>query len=1191
MVENFKETIPADDVNSVGSGLKKQRYTKKPDFSLDAKYLQEDGLILLSGVQAIIRVPLDQFRADRRRQLNTATFISGYRGSPLGGIDMLLQENQRIMEKHQVKFMPGVNEDLGATAVYGSQLANLFPDPKYDGVLGMWYGKAPGFDRSSDAFKHANFAGVGRYGGVLAVAGDDPKAKSSTLPSTTELAMYDSMMPILYPGNVQEVIDLGRIGFEMSRYSGLWVGFKLVTNVADEYSSAEVSPDRFKLQDPGFIYKNKPWQHTQNPNLLTPYTLGIEREIFEGRMEAARLFGVANGLNKVTLQTSDDWIGIIAPGKTYYDVRQAFRELGLSDDDLQRYGIRLMKLSMLAPLDAGVIRDFARGLEEVFVIEEKRAFIELFVRDALYNLADRPRIVGKYDEYDQALIPQYGELDSDNIARLLAKRLKHRIPADLLDRRLEVLNGASLPLSIPLLPINAKRTPYYCSGCPHNTSTTTVPEGSLVGAGIGCHTMTLIMDRFKDRMMGLTQMGGEGAQWAGAASFSGTKHIFQNLGDGTLFHSGTLAIRQATAANVNLTYKILWNQAVAMTGGQNIDGVMSLPELTHLLRTEGVGRIIITSPEPNVYDPRINWAEGVEIWHRDRIEEAQIVLRDTPGVTALIHDQECAAELRRKRRRGIIEEPPQRVFINEAVCEGCGDCGEKSNCLSVFPVDTEFGHKTQIHQSSCNKDYSCLKGDCPAFMTIIPDEASLKQQKKAIYEVDIDLPEPHYITGNETNLYMTGIGGTGVVTTNQVLATAAIIDGKQVTSLDQTGLSQKGGPVVSHLKIIDGMADAANKVSLHSADCYLAFDLLTAAEQPNLDHTHPSRTVAIVSTSEIPTGRMVSNKEVSYPGTNPLLRIVENYTRKDENVYFDAIGLSETLFGSHMPANMMVIGAAYQRGLIPVSAEAIEQAIELNGVAVNANIQSFRVGRRIVLDPNWANTLQVKRAGDLKPEAEITLTPEIQQMIDSVNPSTELRRLLTIRVPDLVDYQNMAYAKEYVDFVRQVVQRESAVTPGDTRLSEAVARYLYKLMAYKDEYEVARLSLKNNVKDELNEQFGANAKVRYMLHPPILRAMGLNRKIALGKWFDRVYGMLTSLKGLRGTPLDIFGYAKVRRVERQLIGEYRKLMENAINTLTPETHDDALKLAELPDMIRGYEDIKLNNVEKFRQEVAKIQAK
>ncbi|HEX2621493.1 MAG TPA: 2-oxoacid:acceptor oxidoreductase family protein, partial [Phototrophicaceae bacterium] len=529
-------------------------------------------------------------------------------------------------------------------------------------------------------------------------------------------------------------------------------------------------------------------------------------------------------------------------------------------------------------------------------------------------------------------------------------------------------NGASLPIAIPLLPIDAKRTPYYCSGCPHNTSTTSVPEGSLVGAGIGCHTMTLIMDRFKDKMVGLTQMGGEGAQWVGASYFTDTPHIFQNLGDGTLFHSGTLAIRQATAAKVNLTYKILWNQAVAMTGGQEIDGAMTLPQLTHLLRTEGVGRIIITTPTPDEYDPHIQWANGVEIWHRDRIEEAQILLRDTPGVTALIHDQECAAELRRKRRRGLIPEPAQRVFINEAVCEGCGDCGEKSNCLSVFPVETEFGRKTQIHQSSCNKDFSCLKGDCPAFITVIPNEAALKQQKKAIYEVDIDLPAPIYITGRETNLYMTGIGGTGVVTTNQVLATAAIIDDKQVTSLDQTGLSQKGGPVVSHLKIVDGHEDIANKVSLHSTDCYLAFDLLTAAEQKNLDHAHPSRTVAIVSTSEIPTGNMVSNKQVGYPGTHPLIRIVESYTRKDENVYFDAIGLSETLFGSHMPANMMVIGAAYQRGLIPISAEAIEQAIELNGVSVNANIQSFRVGRRIVVDPEWVNTLHVKRAGDLKPE-------------------------------------------------------------------------------------------------------------------------------------------------------------------------------------------------------------------------------
>jgi indolepyruvate ferredoxin oxidoreductase len=1180
MVENFKES--ADDLSI--PALKPRR---KPDFSLDAKYLQEEGLILLSGVHALIRIPLDQHRADRRRGLNTATFISGYRGSPVGGLDMLMQENEKILRTHQVVFQPGLNEDLGATAVFGSQIANLLPNPKYDGVLGMWYGKAPGFDRSGDAFKHANFAGVGRNGGVLAISGDDPNAKSSTLPSATEVAMYDAMMPVIFPGNVQEVIELGRIGFELSRYSGLWVGFKIVTNVADEYSSVEVSPGSVTIHDPGFIYKNKPWQHTQNPHLLTPYTLTTEREIMEGRWEAARLFGIANGLNPVTLRTSHDSIGIIAPGKTYYDLRQAFHELGLNDDELRHYGIRLMKVNLLAPMDTGVIRDFAKGLEEIFVIEEKRAFLELFVRDALYNLAERPRIVGKRDEHDKPLVPQHGELDSDAIARMLAKRLQNYIPAERLTHRLNALDAPGLPISIPLTLVDAKRTPYFCSGCPHNTSTMNVPEGSLVGGGIGCHTMTILMDRSKDGVIGITQMGGEGVQWVGAAPFTDTPHIFQNLGDGTFFHSGSLAIRQAVAANTHITYKILWNSAVAMTGGQEIDGGMTLPRLTHLLRTEGVRRMIITTPEPDEYDPRIEWAEGVEIWHRDRIEEAQVALRDTPGVTALIHDQECAAELRRKRRRGLVDEPAQRVFINEAVCEGCGDCGVKSNCLSVFPVETEFGRKTQIHQSSCNKDYSCLKGDCPAFMTVIPNEQALHAQKKAIYEVDVDLPEAEYVTEGEANLYMMGIGGTGVVTINQVVATAAVIDGKHVTSLDQTGLSQKGGPVVSHLRIMDSAFEGANKISLRSADAYIAFDLLTATDLKNLDHASPQRTVAIVSTSEVPTGGMVSNTAVRYPGTNPLVRVIESHTRSDQNVYFDAIGLSELLFGSHMPANMMVIGAAYQRGLLPIHPSAIERAIELNGVAVKANINAFRVGRRIVLEPEWVETLKAKRAGDLNYEHDIT--PQAQALIDSVGAEGELLRLLQIRVPDLIAYQNANYAKQYVEFIRKVVSRERMVNPASTRLSEAVARYLYKLMAYKDEYEVARLSLKPSLDEELKTQFGENAQVRYMLHPPLLRAMGLKKKLALGKWFDGFYRLLTRMKGLRGSPLDIFGYAKVRRVERQLIGQYRGLIEEAINGLTPENYDEAVRLAELPDIIRGYEEVKLRNVEKFWHEVEQLQ--
>jgi indolepyruvate ferredoxin oxidoreductase len=1147
------------------------------DFSLDDKYLREEGIVLLTGIQALVRLPLDQHRADRRAGLKTATLISGYRGSPLGGLDLLLAQTQEILKQHEVVFIPGVNEELGATAVFGSQIANLMPAPKYDGVLGMWYGKAPGVDRSTDAFKHANFAGVGRYGGVLAIAGDDPISKSSTLPSHSEIALYDALCPVLFPGNVQEILDLGRLGFELSRYSGLWAGFKFVTNVADGFDTAEVAPDRMTVTTPEFTYNGKPWQHTQSTRLLTPFSLEMEQEIYEGRLEAAQHFVSANQINSITVPTSDAWLGIVAAGKTYYDMRQALSELDLDEDGLRKYGIRLLKISVLFPLEANIIHEFAEGLEEILILEEKRPFIEPFIRDMLYHKTERPRVVGKRDEWNNPLVPPHGQLSADRLIPILAKRIAQRISLDTINARLEALQQPSDNGVIPLL----ARTPYYCSGCPHNSSTVT-PEGSLVGGGIGCHTMTLLIPG-RD-VTGITQMGGEGAQWVGASPFSDVPHIFQNLGDGTLFHSGSLAIRQAIAAGVNITYKILYNSAVAMTGGQTADGEMSVPALVTALRAEGAGRIIITTDDPGSYSGGMRWPEGVEVWHRDRLDEAQRVLREEPGVTILIHDQECAAELRRKRRRKLVPDPAVRVFINEAVCEGCGDCGEKSNCLSVFPVDTEFGRKTQIHQASCNRDYSCLKGHCPAFVTAIPGEV---ERKTVDFEVDIELPEPEYKVEHECNLFMMGIGGTGVVTTNQVLATAALIDGKYVRGLDQTGLSQKGGPVVSSLKILsDNRLQPSTKISAASADCYIVFDLLTATDADNLSRAHPDRTVAVISTSQVPTGSMVRSTEVSYPQQNHLLDAINRVTRAEENIVFDAVMLSEILFGSHMPANILVLGAAYQQGLIPVRAEAIERAIELNGVAVKMNRAAFQAGRRAVIDPDWRNSLTQRRMGDLPIQPEIT--PEMRQLIDSVDADGELLRLLEIRVAELVDYQNINHAKEYVEFVRHVRTEEQQRTPGSTKLSEAVARYLFKLMAYKDEYEVARLYLRPEFKQVFAEQFGADADMRYMLQPPLLRGFGLQRKVRLGRWFDRMYRLLLRLRFLRGTPLDVFGYDEVRRVEQRLPGQYRQLIEQALHGLSPENYDRAVTLAKLPDVIRGYDHIKLRNVDRFWAEVKQL---
>ena len=1146
------------------------------DFTLDAKYRLAEGTIFLSGIQALVRLPLDQHRADSRRGVRTATLVSGYRGSPLGGLDLTLERNPKLLADHDVVFISGLNEDLGATAIYGAQLANMFPKPKYDGVLGMWYGKGPGVDRTGDIFKHANYAGIGRWGGVLALAGDDPLSKSSTLPTHSEVALYDAFMPTLFPGNVQEILDLGRYGFEMSRYSGLWVGFKIVTNVADEIGTAIVHPERLVIRDPGFSWDGKAWRPTQNPMLLPPYGLELERELHYGRLEAAKAFAAAHPLNRITVATPQAWLGIAAAGKTYYDLREALRELGLDDAALARYGIRLLQIGLLWPQEPMIVREFARGLEELFVVEEKRSFVETFIREILYNQTDRPRIVGKQDEQGRPLVPANGELDADRIALLLASRLEKKLSVPSITARVALLEA----LRERPAPLTLARQPFFCSGCPHNRSTV-VPEGSMAGGGIGCHGMALAMP--ERHTVGTTHMGGEGVQWVGMAPFTEMTHMFQNLGDGTFFHSGSLAIRQAVAAGTNITFKILYNSAVAMTGGQDAAGAMPVPDMTRLLEAEGVKRIIVTTDEPDKYDAASRWGRGTEVWHRDRLDEAQRVLRDIPGVTVLVHDQRCAAEKRRLRKRGKLENPSLRVYINEAVCEGCGDCGAKSNCLSVQPVDTEFGRKTQIHQSSCNKDYSCLRGDCPSFLTVVPrGERAAKERKTFV--VDRALPEPALKVPGSANVFMMGIGGTGVVTVNQILGTAALLDGKHVRGLDQTGLSQKGGPVVSHLKIGERPVEVSNKVAAGEADCYLGFDVLVATSPQNLDHASADRTIAVVSTSQVPTGAMVTNTDVQFPEASGLLASIDRFTRKDENVYLDALGLAERLFDDHMAANMIVLGAAYQAGAIPVAAAAIERAIALNGVSVAMNTQAFRAGRLAVLAPEFVSAVKVRRVGAAEVEPALHRYPELRTLVESVAPEGELRRLLAIRAPELADYQDAAYARTYVEFVQRVADAERAAVPGTTALSEAVARYLFKLMAYKDEYEVARLHLQNDLATALEAEYPGGVTIHYNLHPPLLRALGWQRKIKFGRWFEGVFRALRAMRGLRGSAFDPFGWAEVRRVERALVGEYRALVEKALVGLDATSHARAVKLAALPDVIRGYEEIKLANVRRFREE-------
>ncbi len=1183
------------------------------DFDLDQKFTLERGRVLLTGVQALVRLPIDQHRADAARGLRTATFISGYQGSPLGTVDLTIERNMALMEAHDVVWVPGVNEELAATAVWGSQEPLLGPLARHDGVVGMWYGKGPGVDRCGDVFKHANFKGTAPNGGVLVLAGDDPMAKSSTLPTQVEPTFYDAQIPVLYPGTMQEVIDLGLHGIALSRYSGLWTAFKVVTTVADGFGIAEVAPDRVVPVDPGLEIDGRPWRHVQRPGLVTPLSLEQERDIAYGRLTAAVAYAAANGLNEISGATGAARLGIAAAGRTFQELRQALGDLGLDDDGLRRFGIRLLRLGMVWPMEPEIVRRFAGGLDEILVLDEKRAFIELFVRDILYGRAAAPRVVGKTDERGRRLVPADGELGADRIAAIVADRLRSGVLGGevgalpvAMEARLALIEAAAAAGAAEVA-----RTPYWCSGCPHNRSTV-VPDGSFVGAGVGCHAMALWID---DRAQIVHQMGGEGATWIGRAPFTDRTHMFQNVGDGTFFHSASLAVRAAVAAGVDITYKILYNGAVAMTGGQDVAGAIDVPELTQSMDAEGVSRIIVCSDDPDRHTGGGPLAEGAEVWGRDRLEEAQLALRDTPGVTVLIYDQQCAAEKRRERKRGLRPTPTKRIFINEAVCEGCGDCGAKSHCLSVQPVDTELGTKTRIHQSSCNFDYTCIEGDCPSFIQVKTRPAKAKAAAGAVRvaraQPPHDIAEPALpVPGPDGyGLFMAGVGGTGVVTVSQVLAAAALLDGLGVMGVDQTGLSQKGGPVVSHLRFFDGEAKGANLIGAGGADCYLGLDLLVAADPKNLAKADPERTVAVVSTSKLPTGDMVAHVEETYPDIAEMLSAIDGATRTGASVRLDADRMADALLGTAMPANVLALGAAYQAGGIPVSAAAIERAIELNGVAVAANIAAFRWGRVYVREGTdglvslagaaSAATAETAAAApgpgldSVPARAEATARSLVQNSGLAAIPTDDGAALVEAverRAADLVDYQSAALASEYVDFVDAASAREREVMGDRTELAEAVARYLYKLTAYKDEYEVARLHLRPGVADAMRDAVGDFAGYRILLHPPMLRALGLKRKISMGPFQRPALVVLKALRRLRGTPFDLFGYARMRRVERELIAEYRTLMEAELDSLTPATYERATKLAQLPDVIRGYEDVKLAGVERFRQEVRAIRS-
>ena len=1149
---------------------------------LEDRYRAESGTIYLSGLQALVRLPLDLMRRDRVTGLRTRAFIAGYEGSPLAGYDLELGRQNQMLEAAGVLVRPAVNEELAANAVQGTQLAATLPGFEVDGVIGIWYGKAPGLDRASDALRHANLGGAHPKGGALVVVGDDSTAKSSTVPSSSELAMAELGMPVLSPADPQDVLDLGMHAVELSRASGLWVGMKIATNVADGSATAEVHPPSTSHRATQSSRDDGSYQHEVSATFVHPTVARLEESLYTGRLERVRDYAAVHEINRVYGDRSESArVGVIVAGCSYLDVRQALTNLGIGDSMMVNSGIRLLRLGLVHPLVPDEIRRFADGLDEIIVVEEKRPFIEGAVKEILYLKSGAPVISGKCEPGGRVLLRSEADLSPERIASALAMRLS--IHMDLPERP---RRGSRPPLRIalPVLP----RTPFFCSGCPHNRSTE-VPEGSVVGAGMGCSGMVTTMHAERvGEVIGLTQMGGEGAVWIGAAPFVSGDHLIQNMGDGTYHHSGSLSIRAAVASGENITFKLLYNSAVAMTGGQDVIGVMGVPDLVRELQSEGVARVAITTEEPRRYRRR-RLRGGARVYHRDKMVAVQEELAKVAGVTVLIHDQECATELRRKRKRKLASDPTTRIYINERVCEGCGDCGTKSNCLSVQPVATEYGRKTQIHQASCNKDYSCLAGDCPSFLTVTPGApvSSSTARRETVPDLDAGtLPDPDPLAASDdVAVRLTGIGGTGVVTVAQIVAIAGVRAGRHVRTLDQTGLAQKGGAVVSDVRISRERLELANKIGEGQADLYLGCDVLVAADIAHLKVASPDRTVAVVSTAEVPTGTMVADPTVAFPSADQTTEGIIESTRRDVSRFVDARSWTLKLFDDDQYANIFLLGAAFQAGTLPLPVTTIEEAIELNGVAVRQNVQAFRRGRQFVHD---VEALESALAAPVTtPSPSSPRADRIAGLVRSA-PESELSRIVLDRVQELIAYQGQAYARQYASRVEAMREVEARTCPGSERLAESVARYLYKLMAYKDEYEVARLSLAPELDAELRAQFGSAYRARYRLHPPVLRALGMSRKVSLGPWFRPFFAVLRMARRLRGTPLDPFGYAKIRRVERELLRDYLEVLHRLAAGLSEENHADAVAIAELPDAVRGYEEIKLGNVDRYRVRLAEL---
>ncbi|QIB66892.1 indolepyruvate ferredoxin oxidoreductase family protein [Kineobactrum salinum] len=1155
---------------------------ERESVSLDDKYIRDRGRVYMTGVQALVRLPMMQKQRDLAQGLNTAGFISGYRGSPLGGLDHTLWSAKMHLESDHIKFHPGINEDLAATAIWGSQQVSLNP-ANYDGVFALWYGKAPGVDRSMDAVRHANSAGTSEFGGVLLAVGDDHGATSSTLAGSSDTILAAAMVPVLYPSSVQEYLDFGLHGWAMSRFSGLWVALKCVSETVECAASVSVDSDRVKTNLPANFIPPPNGLHIRWPD--SP--LDQESRLINHKLPAAMEYARANNLDRVVIDAPDARLGIATCGKSYQDVRQAMGMLGIDDTAARLLGLRVYKIGMVWPLEPEGARNFAAGLDEILVIEEKRSLIEAQLKEALYNTPKegRPYIVGKFDEQSQTgssggnrLLSAAGELTPLSVARVLINRLQ-RIHSE----EIVAPYVAHLPFSGEdkrqvkgMLP----RLPFYCSGCPHNISTK-VPEGSRALGGIGCHAMATWMNR---RTQTIVQMGGEGVPWIGEAPFTKTKHVFANLGDGTYFHSGLMAIRAAVAANVPITYKILFNDAVAMTGGQPVDGELTVPQVTRQLQAEGVKRIVVMTDDPKKYRGITDFASSTSIQHRNDLDRIQKELREYPQVSALIYDQTCATEKRRRRKRAIEPEPARQVVINDLVCEGCGDCSIKSNCLSVEPLETEFGRKRTINQDSCNKDFSCTTGFCPSFVTIVGARAR-KPAPIPTDEVSVkDIPLPRIPeVGEGFNIIVAGVGGSGVITLGALIGMASHMDGHGVSVMDTTGLAQKGGAATSHVRIAHNPEDIhATRVGAGAADLLLGGDILTSASDGILSSLARNRTRVLVNIAEVPTADFVNSPDWQFPvegARKAILEALGDSSAQDDAFFIDVRNLVVPLMGDAIYTNPFMLGFAWQKGWIPLTLESLTRAIQLNRVAVEENLSSFLWGRRA--------------AHDLPATIDLAQSQSAPSSASKI--SSSLDEIIAVRADYLTAYQNKAYADHYLNLVEHVRVAESNTT-GTSTLTEAVARYYFKLLAYKDEYEVARLYTETSFLRDLNANFEPGYSLRFHLAPPTLFTPSPDKgdfvaKKTFGPWMLPLFRVLAKLRFLRGTAFDPFGKSKERRTERALIGEYERTMMDLIDGLNDQNLELITEIASVPEYIRGYGHVKDRHLITAREMKEKLLAR